>query len=68
LVDCRARGGGKGKHIVDVLSKRASLASVITPGSPTKNPYSAVASNLSKAFKGASFAGIKSTGARNVAL
>jgi hypothetical protein len=41
---------------------------VVTPGSPTKKPYSAVASNLSKAFKGASFAGRKSTGARNAAL
>jgi hypothetical protein len=44
------------------------LASVVTPGSPTKKPYSAVASNISKAFKGASFAGRKSTGARNVEL
>jgi hypothetical protein len=44
------------------------LASVVSPGSPTKNPYSAVASNLSKAFKGAAFAGRKSTGARNLAL
>jgi hypothetical protein len=52
----------------NIGSKRASLASVVTPGSPTKNPYSAVASNLSKAFKGAAFAGRKSTGARNVAL
>jgi hypothetical protein len=41
---------------------------VVTPGSPTKNPYSAVASILSKAFKVAAFAGRKSTGARNVAL
>jgi hypothetical protein len=44
------------------------LASVVTPRSPSKKPYSAVESNLSKAFKGPSFAGIKSTGARNVAL
>jgi hypothetical protein len=41
---------------------------VVSPGSPTKNPYSAVASNLSKAFKGAAFAGRKSTSARNLAL
>jgi hypothetical protein len=41
---------------------------VVTPGSPTKKPYSAVASNFSKAFKGASFAGRKSIGARNAAL
>jgi hypothetical protein len=41
---------------------------VVTPGSPTKQPYSAVASNISKAFKLASFAGRKSTGARNAAL
>jgi hypothetical protein len=33
-----------------------------------KKPYSAVVSNLSKAFKGDSFAGRKSTGACNVAL
>jgi hypothetical protein len=52
----------------NIGSKRAFLASVVTPGSPTKNPYSAVASNLSKAFKGAAFAGRKSTGAHNVAL
>jgi hypothetical protein len=52
----------------NIGSKRASLASVVTPGSPTKKPYSAVASNLSKSFKGDSFAGRKSTGARNVAL
>jgi hypothetical protein len=44
------------------------LDPVVTPGSPTKKPYSAVASNLSKAFKGASFAGRTSTGARNVTL
>jgi hypothetical protein len=48
------------------------LASVVSPGSPTKKPYSAVASNLSnlsKAFKGAAFAGRKSTTtARNLAL
>jgi hypothetical protein len=41
---------------------------VVTPGSPTKNPYSPVASNLSKAFKGASFGGRKSTGERNASL
>jgi hypothetical protein len=41
---------------------------VLTPGSPTKNLYSAVASNLSKSFKGANFAGRKSTGVCNVAL
>jgi hypothetical protein len=41
---------------------------VVTPGYPTKNPDSPVASNLSKAFKGAASAGRKSTGARNVAL
>jgi hypothetical protein len=41
---------------------------VVTPGSPTKNPYSAVVSNILKAFKGASFVGRKSTGARNSAL
>jgi hypothetical protein len=42
---------------------------VVSPGSPTKKPYSAVASNLSKAFKGAAFAGRKSTTtARNLAL
>jgi hypothetical protein len=41
---------------------------VVTPGSPTKNPYSAVASNLSKAFKGSSFAGRKSSGPHNAAL
>jgi hypothetical protein len=41
---------------------------VVTPGSPTKTPYSAIASNLSKAFKGTAFAGRRSTGARNVAL
>jgi hypothetical protein len=45
-----------------------SLASVVTPGSPTKKPYSAVASNLSKALKGASFAGRKSTDDLNAAL
>jgi hypothetical protein len=44
------------------------LASLVTPRSTTKKPYSAVASNLSKAFKGAAFVGRKSTGARNVAL
>jgi hypothetical protein len=44
------------------------LASVVTPGSPTKKPYSALASNLSKAFKGASFAGRKYTGAHTAAL
>jgi hypothetical protein len=42
--------------------------SVVTPGSPTKKPYSAVASSLSNAFKGAFFADRKSTGARYVAL
>jgi hypothetical protein len=52
----------------NIGSKSASLASVVTPGSPTRNTYSAVASNISKAFKGAAFAGRKSTGARNVAL
>jgi hypothetical protein len=44
---------------------------VTTPRSPTKKPYSAVASNISnisKAFKDASFAGKKFTGDRNVAL
>jgi hypothetical protein len=41
---------------------------VVTPGFPTKNPYSAIGSNISKAFKGAAFAGRESTGARNVAL
>jgi hypothetical protein len=41
---------------------------VVNPVSPKKKPYSAVASNLSKAFKGAAFTGRKSTGARNVAL
>jgi hypothetical protein len=53
----------------NIESKCASLASVVTPGSPTKKPYSAVAvaSNLSKAFKGASFAGRKFAGARNAA-
>jgi hypothetical protein len=45
-----------------------SLASVVTPRSPTNNPYSAVASNILNAFKGAAFAGRKSTGAHNVAL
>jgi hypothetical protein len=44
------------------------LASVICPGYPTKKPYSAVASNLSKAFKGAAFPGRKSTTACNLAL
>jgi hypothetical protein len=34
---------------------------VVSPGSPTKKPYSAVASNLTKAFKGAALAGRKST-------
>jgi hypothetical protein len=38
------------------------------PGSHTKKPYSDVASNLSKAFKSASFARIKSDGDLNVAL
>jgi hypothetical protein len=52
----------------NIGSNRASLASVVVPGSPTTKPYSAVASNLSKAFKGASFAGIKSTGAHSAAL
>jgi hypothetical protein len=41
---------------------------VVTPGSPTKKPYSDVASNLSKAFKVAAFVVRKSTGAYNVAL
>jgi hypothetical protein len=41
---------------------------VVSTGSPTKKPCSSVASNLSKAFKGAAFAGRKSTGARNLAL
>jgi hypothetical protein len=49
-------------------SKRASLAYVVTSGSPTKKPHSDVASNLSNAFKGASFAGRKSTGDHNTAL
>jgi hypothetical protein len=40
---------------------------VVTHGSPTKKP-SGVASNISKAFKGASFIGRESTGARNAAL
>jgi hypothetical protein len=39
-----------------------------SPGSPTTKPDSAVASNLSKAFKGVSFAGRKSIGARNATL
>jgi hypothetical protein len=52
----------------NIGSKRVSLASVVTPGSPTKKPYSAVASHLSKAFKGDSFAGRNSNGARNAAL
>jgi hypothetical protein len=34
---------------------------MVTPRYPTKKPYSAVASNLSKALKGASFAGRKYT-------
>jgi hypothetical protein len=41
---------------------------VVIPESTTKKPYPAIASNLSKAFKGASFAGRKSNGARNAAL
>jgi hypothetical protein len=41
---------------------------VVTPRYPTKKPYSDVASNISKAFKGAAFAVRKSIGARNVAL
>jgi hypothetical protein len=41
---------------------------VVTPGYPTKKPYSAVACNLSKAFEGASFAGRKKNGDRNAAL
>jgi hypothetical protein len=41
---------------------------VVIPGSPTKKPYSDVASNLSKAFKGAYFGGRKSTGDCNAAL
>jgi hypothetical protein len=45
-----------------------SLAYVVSPGSPTKKPYSAVASNIVKAFKGASFAGRKYAGDRNAAL
>jgi hypothetical protein len=52
----------------NIGSKCASLASVVTTGSTTKNPYSAVASNLSKALKGDAFAVGKSTGTRNVAL
>jgi hypothetical protein len=34
----------------NIGSKNASLASVITPGCPTKKPYSYLASNMSKAF------------------
>jgi hypothetical protein len=41
---------------------------VVTPRYPTKKPYSNIASNISKAFKGASFTGRKSAGARNAAL
>jgi hypothetical protein len=42
---------------------------VVSTGSPTKQPYFAVASNLPNAFKGAAFAGRKSTNtARNLAL
>jgi hypothetical protein len=42
---------------------------VVSTGSPTKNPYSAVASNLSKAFKGVAFTGRKyTTTARDLAL
>jgi hypothetical protein len=41
---------------------------VFTPGSPTKKPYFAVASNLSKAFKGASFTERKYVCAHNMAL
>jgi hypothetical protein len=41
---------------------------MVTPGYPTKKTYSTVASNLSKAFKCANFAGRKSSGARNAAL
>jgi hypothetical protein len=52
----------------NIGSKRASLAFVVTTGSPTNKPYSTAAANLSKASKGASFAGRKSTGARNAAL
>jgi hypothetical protein len=37
---------------------------VVTPGYSTKKPYSAVAFNLSKAFKGSYFAGGKTTGDR----
>jgi hypothetical protein len=52
----------------NIGSKRASLVSLVTPGSPTKKPYSPVASTHSNAFKGAAFAGRKSTSARNIAL
>jgi hypothetical protein len=41
---------------------------VVTPGSFTKNPHSAVALNLSKDFKGASFTGRKNAGACNASL
>jgi hypothetical protein len=44
------------------------LASLVSPGFPTKKPYSDVASNLSTAFKGAAFAGRKSTTVHNLAL
>jgi hypothetical protein len=44
------------------------LASVVTPGYSTKNPYSTLASSISKAFKGAAFVDRESTGAHNVAL
>jgi hypothetical protein len=52
----------------NIGSTHSSLASVVSSGSPTKNLYSSVASNISNAFKGAAFAGRKSTGDRNLAL
>jgi hypothetical protein len=41
---------------------------MVNPGSPTKKPYSALACNLSKGFKGDYFAGRKTIGDRNAAL
>jgi hypothetical protein len=52
----------------NIRAKRVYLASVVSPGSPTKEQYSPVTSNLSRAFKGASFAERKSDGDRNAAL
>ena len=52
----------------NIGSKRTSLASVVTPGSPTKKPYSASGSNLSKAFKGAAHAGKRTGVDRNAAM